>query len=82
MCAKVTAAVRGLEEEFAGKVEFRIDRTTSAEGKAAMKRNGWESVHHGLEAVAKDGTVVGNLPGHNYGPEKVRAQVEALLKHP
>ncbi len=72
--------MRGLEKEYQGRVEFRLDTATSAAGKAACERNGWGDALHGLEALAPDGRVVGHLPGHRYGRDEIVAQVEALLK--
>jgi hypothetical protein len=72
--------VRGLEQEYKGRIEFRFDQATSDAGKAARERNGWNDQQHGLEAVAPDGTVTGHLPGHNYGLEEIQAQIATLLK--
>lgn len=72
--------MRDLEKKYEGRVAFEILSATSPEGRAATERNGWKDALHGLEALAPDGRVVGNLPGHNYGREEVLAQVEALLK--
>jgi hypothetical protein len=71
--------VGDLEKEYEGRVRFEILAATSPEGRAAAERNGWKDARHGLECLAPDGRVVGNLPGHNYGREEIRAQVEALL---
>ena len=67
-------------EVYRGKVVFEILPAGGEAGRAAVKRNGWDDALHGLEALAPDGRVVGNLPGHDYGREEVVAQVEALLK--
>ena len=67
-------------EVYKGRVSFDILPATSPEGEAARSRNGWNDALHGLEAVAPDGRVTGQLPGHDYGREQIVEQVEALLK--
>jgi hypothetical protein len=74
------AAVRGLEKEFAGRVDFAYLPASGEEGQAALARNGWAKAKHGLEAVATDGHVTGHLPGHNFGEPEIRGQIETLLR--
>jgi hypothetical protein len=67
-------------ETYRGRVSFDILSATSPEGQAATKRNGWNDALHGLECVAPDGRVTGQLPGHDYGRDEIVVKVEDLLE--
>jgi hypothetical protein len=49
------------------------------DGKKAIALYGWEKAGHGLVTLKTTGESLGNLPGHNYGKDEIKVEIEKLL---
>lgn len=79
MCAKVSTAVRGLENEgtYNDKVRFVVTEVTSDEIRKEIE--GWEGLgNHGLVGTS-DGALKVMIPGHEFGRTQIVAKIDELL---
>lgn len=77
---KIEAAVRELQPEYAGRVDFVvIPAEETAQRPDEIEAFGFTEVKHGLVAFNDQGDPVVKLPGHNYGREEIVDAVETVL---
>ena len=69
--------MRGLEEEYRGKVQFTVLSAASLDAKAEIKE--YELGSHGLVALSAAGEKVHTIPGHEFGRDEIVEAVQKLL---
>ena len=70
--------MRGLEQDFTGRVEAELVDATTPEAHRAVRELGFES--HGLVIRTTDGEVLWTQPDHRVDPEDVRMAIAELLE--
>lgn len=71
-------AVRGLEDEYAGRVQFELVSPEDTEARHdELVEYGLGS--HGLVVLDPDGVPRATLPGHEFGEAEIRAALAAAL---
>jgi hypothetical protein len=73
------AAVRGLEQEYEGRVRFEIipAEETAARGDELKQ---YELGSHGLVAFDAEGVPRARIPGHTFGRAEIAAAIEAAAR--
>jgi hypothetical protein len=77
VCAKLTPAVSGLEEEFAGRVVTRNITYETDEAKEIVKELGFKS--HGLIVRNESGELLFKQADHDVKIEQVRDKLKQLI---
>ena len=80
MCMKVVAAVRELQTEYNGRLDFNI--ISGAETQRSYDKiaeYGFIELKHGLVIFSAAGEPIVTLPGHQYGKAEIAAGIEQVL---
>ena len=74
-------AVRAIleEEAYVGRFEFEIYDWEHEKSVVARASYSFGPDKHGLALVSSDGTLLSVRPGHDYGPEEIRADFDKAL---
>jgi len=77
---KVVAAVRELEPQYVGRVDFVvIPAAETAKRFDEIEAFGFKDLKHGLVGFTSRGEPLVKLPGHNFGRPEIAKAIEALL---
>ena len=71
-----------LAKEYEDRIEFKVLSARSEEGKAANERfDDFRGLKHGMVGLKLDGETAFVIPGHRYGVDVIRKEIdENLLK--
>jgi hypothetical protein len=82
---KVIRAVRAvlLEEAYAGRFDFEVYPWEHDKSSAARDTYGFGPDKHGFALLGPDGRLLSVRPGHDYGKDEIRADLDkALARQP
>lgn len=74
------AAVRELEGEYQGRIDFVvIDAAETARRQQEIEEFGFTDLRHGLVGFSSSGEPLVKLPGHEFGKPEIVAAIDTLL---
>lgn len=81
---KVIRAVRAVlqEEAYAGRFDFQVFPWEHDKSSEARDRYGFGPDKHGFALVGADGALLSVRPGHDYGKDEIRADLDKALGRP